>query len=224
MKKISVIITGATGMVGEGVLVQCLHHDQIDKVLSISRKPVGYSHPKLKELIVSDLSKVSTPADALTTYHACFFCAGTSPLGKSEAEYTAGTYALTVSFAAHLATINPQMTFCYVSGAGSDSTEKGRLMWTRVKGKTENALLQIPFDRVYNFRAPVLVPFLPLRTSQTSYTTYRYLKWIMELLKPVFPNLIIDLRVLAQAMINSALKGYPENILEAKDIKTLAEL
>jgi uncharacterized protein YbjT (DUF2867 family) len=224
MKKINVIITGVTGMIGEGVLHECLNHNNIEKVLVIARKSSGYKHPKLTEIIHSNLSDISSLKVSLLGYHACFFCIGTSVIGKTEAQYTAENYTLPINFATTLANINPDMTFCYISGVGTDSTEKGRSMWGRVKGKTENDLMKLPFSAVYNFRPAGLIPFLPLKPTQTYYKTYKYTKWLMISLKPIFPNFIMDLRVLTAALINAALKGYSKKILEPKDIKSLAKM
>jgi uncharacterized protein YbjT (DUF2867 family) len=224
MNKLSVIITGATGMVGEGVLYECLHHRDIEKVLVITRNPCGYSHPKLTEIIHSDFSDISSLKDSLKGYNACYFCLGVTSLGKNEAEYTKLTYTLTINFATTLAALNPDMTFCYISGAGTDSSEKGRTMWARVKGKTENDLVKLPFKQVYNFRPAGILPFLPLKPSQTFYKTYRYIGWLLSVMKVITPNLIVTLKDLAAAMINSSLAGYSKNTLEVKDIKILAKV
>ena len=223
MNKLKVIITGVTGMVGEGVLFECLHHPEVERVLVITRKSCGYSHPKLTEIIHSDFLDISSLSDRLTGYNACYFCLGVTSLGKSEAEYARLTYTLTLNFATTLATLNPDMTFCYISGAGTDSTEKGRTMWARVKGKTENDLMKLPFRQVYNFRPGGIEPFLPLKPSQTYYKTYKYLGWLFSLMKVIAPNLVITLKDLAAAMINASLTGYPKNILEMKDMKLLAK-
>jgi len=224
MKKLSVILTGATGMVGEGVLYECLHHADVEKVLVITRHPSGYSDPKLTEIIHSNLSDISSLSDRLTGYNACYFCLGVTSLGKNEAEYTKLTYTLTMNFATTLATLNPEMTFCYISGASTDSSEKGRTMWARVKGKTENDLMKLPFKQVYNFRPAGIIPFLPLKPSQTFYKTYRYVGWLLWVMKVISPNYVIGLKDLAAAMINSSLTGYSKNILEVKDIKNLAKV
>lgn len=224
MKKLSVILTGATGMVGEGVLYECLHHANVEKVLVITRHPSGYSDPKLTEIIHSNLSDISSLSDRLTGYNACYFCLGVTSLGKNEAEYTKLTYTLTMNFARTLATLNPEMTFCYISGASTDSSEKGRTMWARVKGKTENDLMKLPFKQVYNFRPAGIIPFLPLKPSQTFYKTYRYVGWLLWVMKVISPNYVIGLKDLAAAMINSSLTGYSKNILEVKDIKNLAKV
>lgn len=223
MHKLKVIITGATGMIGEGVLYECLHHPEVEKVLVITRNPCGYSHPRLTEIIHTDFYDISSLKDRLTGYNTCYFCLGVTSLGKDEAEYTKLTYTLTLNFASVLATLNPDMTFCYISGAGTDSTQRGRIMWARVKGKTENDLTKLPFKQVYHFRPGGIEPFLPLKPSQTYYKTYKYLKWIFSIIKVIAPNAIITLKDLAAAMINISLVGYQKNILEVKDIKIIAK-
>src|ERR1035437_2685615 len=224
MNKLKVILTGATGMVGEGVLHECLQHDEVENVLVITRKPSGYSHPKLTEIIHSNFSDISSISDKLTGYNACYFCLGVTSVGKKEPEYTKLTYTLTMNFATTLATLNPDMTFCYISGSGTDSTEKGHTMWARVKGKTENDLMRLPFRRVYNFRPGGIEPFLPLKPTHTYYKTYKYMKIIVGIMKAVAPNLVISLKDLAAAMINASLMGYSKNILEMKDMKSLAKV
>jgi len=223
MNKLKVIITGTTGMVGEGVLYKCLHHPEVEKVLVITRTPSGYSHPKLTEIIHRDFADISILSDRLKGYNACYFCLGVTSVGKNEAEYTELTYHLTLGFATILASLNPDMTFCYISGANTDSTEKGRSMWARVKGRTENDLMKLPFKQVYNFRPGGIEPFLPLKPTQTYYKTYKYLGWLFSVMKFISPNFVITLKDLAAAMINASLIGYPKNILEMKDIKLLAK-
>jgi uncharacterized protein YbjT (DUF2867 family) len=223
MNKLKVIITGATGMIGEGVLYECLYHPEIEKVLVISRNPCGYTHPKLSEIIHSDFSDISSLSESIKGYNACYFCLGVTSLGKNEEEYTRLTYTLTLNFAAVLASLNPGMTFCYISGASTDSSEKGKTMWARVKGKTENGLMKLPFKQVYNFRPGGIEPFLPLRPTQTYYKTYKYLSWLFALMKVITPNMVITLKDLASAIINASLQGYSKNILEMKDMKILAK-
>jgi uncharacterized protein YbjT (DUF2867 family) len=223
MSKLKVIITGATGMIGEGVLYECLNHPDIDSVLVITRSSTGYSHPKLTEIIHNDFSNISSLGNRLKGYNACYFCLGVTSVGKNEAYYTRLTYTLTLNFAKTLAEYNPEMTFCYISGAGTDSTEKGRTMWARVKGKTENELMKLPFKQVYNFRPGGIEPFLPLRPTQTYYKTYKYLKVVFVLMKLIAPGMVITLKDLAAAMINSTLVGYHTNVLEMKDMKVLAK-
>lgn len=223
MNKLKVIITGSTGMIGEGVLYECLNHPEVEKVLVINRRPCGYSHPKLSEIIHSNFQDFSTIADHLSGYNACYFCLGVTSVGKSESEYSALTYTLTLDFAKTLAALNPDMTFCYISGAGTDSTESGKRMWARVKGRTENDLMKLPFKQVYNFRPGGIEPFLPLKPSQTYYKTYKYVGWLFSIIKVIAPGMVIKLKDLAVAMINASLIGYPKNILEMKDMKELAK-
>lgn len=223
MNKLKVIITGATGMIGEGVLHECLNHPEVEKVLVITRKSCGYSNPKLNELIHGDFQDFSSISDSLIGYNACYFCLGVTSVGKSEAEYTRLTYTLTLSFAQILASLNPDMTFCYISGAGTDSTANGRTMWARVKGKTENDLMKLPFKQVYLFRPGGIEPFLPLKPTQTYYKTYKYLRWLFAIMKTIAPSMVIKLKDLAAAMINASLIGYSKNILEMKDMKALAK-
>ena len=220
--KIRTIITGATGMVGEGVLYECLQNDNVEQVLVIGRKPSGYNHSKLKEIIHSDFFDISSLGEQLKGYNACYFCLGVSSLGKKEPEYFRFTYTLTINFATILAELNPGMSFCYISGAGTDSSEKGRVMWARVKGKTENDLMKLPFKSVYNFRPAFIKTTLPVKPSTTYYKTYKYGSWIFPILKLIAPNYITYLKVLALSMINSSISGYDKNILEVKDIKYLA--
>jgi len=223
MNKLRVIITGATGMIGEGVLHECLQHSQVEKVLVITRQPSGYTHPKLSEIIHKDFFDISPLSDRLTGYNACYFCLGVTSVGKKEPEYTKLTYTLTMNFAGILAKLNPDMTFCYISGAGTDSTEKGKTMWARVKGKTENDLQKLPFKKVYNFRPGGIEPFLPLKPTHTYYKMYRYVKWIVSAMKLIAPNYVITLKDLAAAMINASLIGYSKSVLEMKDMKQLAK-
>jgi uncharacterized protein YbjT (DUF2867 family) len=220
--KIRTIITGATGMVGEGVLYECLQNDNVEQVLVIGRKPCGYDHSKLKEIIHSDFFDISSLGEQLKGYNACYFCLGVSSLGKKEPEYFRFTYTLTINFATILAELNPGMSFCYISGAGTDSSEKGRVMWARVKGKTENDLMKLPFKSVYNFRPAFIKTTLPAKPSTTYYKTYKYGSWIFPMLKLIAPNYITYLKDLALSMINASISGYDKNILEVRDIKYLA--
>ena len=222
MKKLSVIITGATGMVGEGVLYECLHHANVEKVLVITRNPTGYSDPKLTEIVIKDFFDLSSIRNSLKGYNACYFCLGVTSLGKNEEEYKKLTYDVTINFATTLVSLNPEMTFCYISGAGTDGSEKGRSMWARVKGKTENDLMKLPFSQVYNFRPAGIVPFLKLKPSQTFYKAYKFVWWLFPVMKVIAPNYVVDLKDLAAAMINASLTGYSKSVLEVKDIKVLA--
>jgi len=221
--KIRTIITGATGMVGEGVLLECLQHEDVEQVLVINRKHCGISHPKLKEIIHNDFFDITPITSQLKEYNACFFCLGVTSVGKKEEEYTKFTYTLTMNFATKLAEVNPNITFCYISGTGTDSTEKGRSMWARVKGKTENDLMKLPFKSVYNIRPGGLISSLPLKPSQTYYSMYKYFSWLFKLGKILAPNTISKLSDLAIVMIDLALNGNVKNIIEVKDINSLAK-
>jgi uncharacterized protein YbjT (DUF2867 family) len=219
MKQIKVILTGTTGMVGEGVLLACLSSPLVSDVLSVSRKPTGWSHVKLKEYVVGDFLDLQAGDTMLAGYDACFFCAGVSSIGMSEADYTRNTYATTMHFAQILAGLNPQMTFVYVSGAGTDSTEKGRLMWARVKGRTENALMQLPFHKVYNFR-PGFMKAVP--GQKHTLPAYKYVGWSFPILKRIFPNSASTLAQVAQAMIQCVIRPVDQPIMEVRDINRLA--
>ncbi len=217
--KLGVIITGATGMVGEGVVFECLKHPAVERVLVVNRRPCGAQHPKLKECIVPDFLELDRFTSELSGYDACFYCAGVSSLGMSESEYSHITYDTTMHFAQKLATLNPQMVFEFVSGAYTDSSEKGRIMWARVKGKTENALRRLPFRKVYNFR-PAYMKSTSGQKNIKAY--YKPIGWLYPLLLVLFPNQVSTMREVGLAMINSVLKGYPKTILEVRDIKELA--
>jgi len=149
---------------------------------------------------------------------------GTTSMGKSEAEYTKLTYDLTINFATTISQNNSDMTFCYISGAGTDTSEKGRVMWARVKGKTENDLIKLPFKQVYNFRPAGIEPFLPLKASQTYYKTYKYFGWIFSIIKVIKPDYVVKLKDIAAAMIKVSTSGYSKNNIEVKDIKILAKI
>ena len=218
-KKINVIITGATGMVGEGVLHECLLDPQVSTVLIINRKPAGITDPKLKEIIHPDFFNMSPIASQLGGYDACFFCLGVSSVGMKEPEYYQLTYTLTLGFAETLSKVNPAMVFCYISGASTDSTEKGKSMWARVKGKTENDLMKLAFKKVYNFRPGYMHPTPGLKNTLKF---YKYISWLYPVFRKLFPKQVSTLKELGQAMIHSAQNGYEKNILEVKDIITLA--
>lgn len=217
--KIRAIITGATGMVGEGVLHECLLHPDVEQVLVINRKPGGVSHPKLKEIILKDFFDLSPIESQLSDYNACFFCLGVSSVGMSDDEYRHLTYDLTMNFAKFLAKLNPDLTFEYVSGAGTDSTEKGRLAWARVKGTTENALMQL-FRNTYMFRPGFMKPTPGLKNVKTY---YRYIAWLYPIGRALYPAGFSTLQELALAMIKSASIGYEKKVLEVKDIVALAK-
>jgi hypothetical protein len=218
--KIRAIITGVTGMVGEGVMHECLQHPDVEAVLIINRRPSGFSHPKLKEIIHGDFFDISPIRDQLGGYNACYFCLGVSSVGMKEPEYFRLTYTLTLNVAQTLSELNPDMTFCYVSGGGTDSTEKGRSMWARVKGKTENDLMKLPFKKVYAFRPGYMHPTPGLKNTNKY---YKYMTWMYPLMRRIFPGGVSTLAELGLAMINVTLFGYDKQIIEVKDIVKLAK-
>ncbi|MEO6695196.1 MAG: NAD-dependent epimerase/dehydratase family protein [Ignavibacteria bacterium] len=218
--KIRVIVTGSTGMVGEGVLHQCLSHSQVEKVLVINRRPCQLTHPKLTEIIHSDFSDISSIESSLNDFNSCFFCLGGTSIGKKEEEYNKLTYDLTLNFATTLVKLNPQMIFCYVSAAGTDSSGEGKFMWARIKGKTENDLVKLPFKKVYLFRPGYIQPSKGMKNTLIY---YKFGSWLYPLLRAVFPDYVCTLNEVGSAMINSVIKGYGKQILEVRDIIQLAK-
>jgi uncharacterized protein YbjT (DUF2867 family) len=217
--KINAIITGATGMVGEGLLHECLLHPDVEKVLVVNRKPCGVTHPKLQEIIHSDFFDLTAIEKQFSGYNTCFFCLGVSSLGLKEAEYHRLTYDLTMNFAQTLLRVNSSVTFCYISGAGTDSTEKGS-MWARVKGKTENHLLQLPFKNAYMFRPGFMQP---TRGLKNTLKFYHYVSWMFPALRILFSNHVSTLREVALGMINAVRLGSDKKVLEVKDIVALSK-
>ncbi len=218
---IKVIITGATGMVGEGVLLECLQNPAVQEVLMVNRRPFALKHQKLKELIAQDFLKLDSLDDRLSGYDACFFCAGISSIGLNEAEYTRITYDTTLRFAEKMASLNKKMVFDFVSGAMTDSSETGKVMWARVKGKTENALIRLPFKNVYNFR-PGFMKASPGQQNVKSY--YGLIAWMYPMMKLFMPNHVLTLQEVGRAMVNSVTEGFDKQVLEVKDIRELATL
>jgi hypothetical protein len=217
--KIHAIITGSTGMVGEGVLHECLLHPDVEKVLMINRRSAGIKHPKLTEIIHADFFDLPPIQSQLQGYNACFFCLGVSAIGMKEEDYHRQTYQLTLTMAGMLVKLNPDMIFCYVSGAGTDSTEKGRAMWARVKGETENHLMKLPFKKAYMFRPGFIQPTKGLKNTLK---WYKYVTWLFPVLVTLFPQYVSTLRQIGLAMINAARKGYEKQVLEVKDIVALS--
>lgn len=221
--KIKTIITGATGMVGEGVLHESLNHPEVESVLVINRKTCGVKHEKLKEIIHKDFFVLTPVEEQLAGYNACFFCAGVSSVGMKEEKYRHLTYDMTMNFAETLVKINAEksrdITFCYVTGVGTDSTEKGKTMWARVKGKTENDLMKLPFKNTYMFRPGYIQPIKGLKNT---YTVYKFIAPFYPALKTLFPNYTVTLKEVGQAMINVALYSPEKKILECADIKKTA--
>jgi hypothetical protein len=207
-------------MVGEGVLHECLNHSDVEKILVINRKTCGVIHSKLTEIIHDNFFDLSGIAEEFKGYNSCLFCLGVTSIRKSEEEYFKLTYSLTLYMAGIFLEQNPDMTFCYISGAGTDSSEKGKTMWARVKGKTENDLMKMKFKKVYNFRPGYLQPTKGLRYS---HSYYKWIGFLYPLLRLAFPKYISTLKELGLAMINSLTKGYDKQLLEVKDIIELSK-
>jgi uncharacterized protein YbjT (DUF2867 family) len=218
-----VLIFGATGMVGQGVLRECLQDPDVDEVATIGRTATGTKHTKLREIVHSDLSNYTGLEPQLAGFDACFFCLGVSSNGLTEADYSQLTYDLTLAAAQALSRINPGMTFIYVSGAGTDSSEKGRSMWARVKGRTENALLKLPLS-AYMFRPGFIQPMDGIQSKTPSYRIlYKFLGPLLPLLRWALPNQVLTTREIGQAMLAVAKHGYERRILETKDIRAVVK-
>ena len=218
-----VLLFGASGMVGQGVLRECLLDSNVEKVVTVVRNSIGQTHEKMTELVQPDLATIGSLEPQLTGFDACLFCAGVSALGMSEEEYTRVTYDLTLGVARTLLRTSPDLTFVYVSGAGTDSSEKGRMMWARVKGRTENALLSLPFRAAYMFRPGVIMPLHGIRSSTRWYNAaYAAIKPIYPLLRRVAPTFITTTEQLGRAMLAVARKGYATHVLEMADINRLS--
>jgi uncharacterized protein YbjT (DUF2867 family) len=215
-----VLITGVTGMVGEGVLHECLLSPDVDEVLVVTRRPTGFVHAKLSEYILKDFLDLSAVGTVFDDFDACFFCLGVSSVGMKKEVYEKMTYGLTIGFAKALVKGNPAATFCYISGAGTDSTEKGKLHWARVKGKTENELQRLGFRQTFLFRPGILKPTKGLKNTLGF---YKWAGWLLPVLEVLAPNSICSLAQLGQAMIHVVTRGNQKNILEVKDIKILSE-
>jgi uncharacterized protein YbjT (DUF2867 family) len=216
------VLFGATGMVGQGVLRECLLDPGVELVTTIGRSATGQQHLKLKEVVHTDLWDFSALECELTGFDACFFCLGVSAAGMKEADYARVTYAITMAAAETLSRLNPQMTFIYVSGAGTDSSEQGRMMWARVKGKTENALLRLPFKAAYMFRPGFIQPLHGIRSKTTAYRVlYTLAKPLLPVLRWAFPNSILTTGQIGRAMLEVARNGAPKRILESNDINVI---
>ncbi|HJQ92944.1 MAG TPA: NAD(P)H-binding protein, partial [Candidatus Thermoplasmatota archaeon] len=217
-----VLLFGASGMVGQGVLRECLAADDVEEVVCVGRRPLGQSHPKLAELVQDDVADLSAIAKALPKFDACFFPLGVSSAGMEEDEYRKVTHDLTLSVARRLHAANPEMTFVYVSGAGTDSTEKGRSMWARVKGKTENDLLAL-FPDAYMFRPGVIRPLDGIRSRTPLYNRlYVVLRPIVYVAGKIAPGSMLTTRSVGQAMLSVARHGFAKRVLEPKDINEAA--
>ena len=216
---IRAIVTGASGMVGEGVLHECLRDPGVEAVLVLGRKSCGWTDAKLTELLVPDFFDLAAVADRLKGWNACFFCLGVSSVGMDEGKYSRLTHDLTLNFARTAARLNSDMTFCYVTGEGTDSTEKGRSMWARVKGRTENDLRKLPFKAAYAFRPGYMQPTPGLKHTQKYYA---YIGWAYPALRALFPKHVSTLRELALAMLAAAKGRLDKPVAEVSDIVRLA--
>jgi uncharacterized protein YbjT (DUF2867 family) len=217
-----VVIFGASGMVGQGVLRECLLDPDVRRVVTVGRTPAGQQHAKLQEIVHADLLDLSPIESSLTGLDACFYCLGVTSAGMTEEAYTRVTYDMTVAVAATLSRLNPQMTFVFVSGAGTDSTEKGRVMWARVKGRAENAVLRFPFKAAYMFRPGLIQPLHGIRSKTRSYRVlYAIARPVFPLLKRLFPHAITTTEQIGRAMLAVARQGAPSVILEQADINRL---
>lgn len=209
-------------MVGQSALRECLINEQVQEILTIGRKSTQLQHSKLREIHQNDVADLSNITEEITGYDACFFCLGVSSAGMKEDEYTRITYDITLSAAKALASLNPQMTFIYVTGSGTDSSEQGRSMWARVKGKTENDLLKLPFKSAYMFRPGAILPLHGIKSKTKLY------QFFYDILKPFYPMLmkldsVISTEQLGRAFIQVALLGYPNPIIESNELKDISK-
>lgn len=211
-----VIVTGASGMVGEGVMLTCLSHPDVTEVLVVGRRPCGHTHPKLKEVLHKDFYDLSPVKEKLQGYDACFFCLGVSSIGMKEPEYTRLTHTLTLHFANTV--VNPKMTFTYVSGTHTD--RNGKQMWQRVKGRTEDDLAKLPFKQFFAFR-PAGMTLAPGQKNE--YRGFKYFEWLLWVMKAFSPNSVSKLREVGLAMIRVAQNGYPKRDLEVSDINKVGK-
>jgi uncharacterized protein YbjT (DUF2867 family) len=219
----NVLLFGATGMVGQGVLRECLLDPNVQLVEAVGRSATGAQHPKLREIVHPDLWHYEAIEGSLSGFDACFFCLGVSSTGMTEQDYERVTFGITLAAAEVLCRLNPQMTFVYVSGAGTDSSERGRSMWARVKGKTENALLRLPFAAAYMFRPGIIQPLDGIRSKTALYQVfYTLAKPLLPLLRAAFPNHVLTTQQIGQAMLAVAREGFPRRVLESRDIRAAA--
>jgi uncharacterized protein YbjT (DUF2867 family) len=219
----NVLLVGATGMVGQGVLRECLLDPDVQLIQTVGRTPLGAQYPKLREIVHQDLWHYEAIGANLSGFDACFFCLGVASSGMREQDYERVTYGITMAAAEILSRLNPRMTFIYVSGAGTDSSEQGRTMWARVKGKTENALLRMPFTAAYMFRPGIIQPLYGARSKTALYRVFYTLsKPLLPLLRLAFPDYVLTTQQIGRAMLTVAKRGYPQKILESKDIRAAA--
>jgi uncharacterized protein YbjT (DUF2867 family) len=219
----NVLLFGATGMIGQGVLRECLRDPGVERVVTVGREASGVTNTKLRQIVYDDLWNYAPIEALLAGFDACFFCLGVTSAGMSEVDYARITYDITMAAANVLVRLNPGMTFVFVSGAGTDSTEHGRLMWARIKGKTENALLRMPFKAAYMFRPGVIQPMHGVRSRTAAYRIlYSITAPLLPLLRVLFPNQILTTEDMGLAMLAAVRRGAPTRVLESRDIRQLA--
>ncbi len=219
-----VLIFGATGMVGQAALRECLQAHDVTLVQTVGRTPTGRQHPRLRELVHADMYEYAGIEADLSGFDACFFCIGVTSSSMGEKTYTKLTYDMTVNAATVLAQLNPSMVFVYVSGAGADSTEKSRTMWERVRGRTENALLKLPFRGVYIFRPGMIQPLDGIKSKTPAYRVfYTLTKPLLPLLRAALPAYVLSTRQVGQAMLSVVRHGAPRRVLESADIALIGK-
>ena len=222
MDRLNVVLFGATGMIGQGVLRECLLDADVERVLTIGRTATGVQHAKLQEIAQPDMWNYAAIEGRLRGFDACFFCLGVTSAGMSEADYTRVTCGITIAAAETLCQLNPAMTFVFVSGAGADSSEQGRLMWARVKGKTENAIIRLPFKASYVFRPGIVQPMHGERSRTAAYRVlYTITKPLVPLIRRLWPNQILTTEQFGRAMLFVVRHGAPKRVLESADINAL---
>ncbi len=218
----NVLLLGATGMVGQGVLRECLLAPDVENVIALGRTGTGQSHDKLRQIVRANPADLSALASQLEHVDACFFCLGVSSAGMSEDAYAKITYDLTLDFAQALSRIRPALTFVYVSGLGTDSSEKARSRWARVKGRTENALLRLPFTAAYMFRPGFIMPLHGIRSKTALYRLAYFISTpLYPIIKRLAPNAVTTTEQVGRAMLAVARNGYPKRVLETADINAL---
>jgi len=219
----NILLFGATGMVGQGVLRECLLDADVQLVETVGRTATGKNHQKLREVVHQDMWNYADVTTRLSGFDACFFCLGVSTAGMTAENYERVTYGITLAAAEVLCRLNTRMTFIYVSGAGTDSSEQGRAMWARIKGRTENALLRLPFAAAYMFRPGIIQPLHGVRSKTAAYRVfYTLTKPLLPFLRFAFPNHVLTTEQIGRAMLAVARHGYPKQVLESKDIRAAA--
>lgn len=218
-KKLNVLVTGSTGMVGEGVLQVCLQHPAVEKVVVLNRRSVGFSHSKLTEILLPDFHQLKTVEDQLIGLDACFHCMGISSLGTDEETYKDITYTLSILLGETMSRLNPGSVFCYLSGAGTDATQTSKMGWARLKGQTENELAQLPFKALYRYRPGFIKPLSGATHVQPF---YKYINWTFPIGKSLFPDGFSTVKEIGLSMIYVALYGDEKKTLAGKDIRRLA--